>query len=247
MWYNEEDFAPYFFEHYKGIVDKFYIILDADTNDTTLKIIEKYSKILPKGSIEYEIFTFPDMMDDDLKVQKLNSATNHIDTDWIIVVDGDEFVFPEIIDAVYNTDKNMIYVNYFQVYRNEKETDLNIDIKPIHTQRRCGPKNILINGNSTVVLYRKPSVFKSNLNIQLTPGNHSYLPNNNIRIHDKIVNGSHWMMADEEIAVKRRVYGRKNRQSKNNYDKGYTVQHWEITEEQIRKECQEHLKDLSLF
>lgn len=248
MWYNEEDLAPFFFNHYLTFADNIHIIVDADTNDKTIDIIKKYIKLY-QDKISYELYTFPDMMDDDLKVNKLSETARESKYEWVSIVDSDEFIFEDIKDKIQHCiDKNMFYVYFYQVYRNMVDNDLNPDILPIINQRRYGSNAIMINGvHASQNLYRKPIVFKPYLNICLTPGNHSYVKNDNVCIHQNTIYGSHWMMADEWLAIKRRIYGRKNRQSKNNYEKSYTVQHWKITEEEIKTECKKHFNDLKLF
>lgn len=249
MWYNEEILAPFFLNHYLEFADKIYLIIDADTNDSTISIIEKYQENFP-NKIEYEIFKFPDMMDDDIKVNKLNETAylNSNKYDWICIVDADEFIFNNIKETIQKlNNENVIYINFYQVYRNIIEKDLNSNIFPIIEQRRYGLNKFKVNGVYVETLYRKPIVFKPEFHFLLTPGNHHLLPNDKIKPYIKLINGSHWMMADIDLAIQRRVYGRKNRQSKNNYEKGHTVQHWNITEEEIIKECKEHENDEKIF
>ena len=62
--YNEQFLLPFYLKHY-DFCDKFNIIYDTDSNDKTLEILKSNPKvnILP--------FTFPDGMDDLLKVSHL--------------------------------------------------------------------------------------------------------------------------------------------------------------------------------
>jgi len=247
MWYNEEILAPFFLNHYLEFADNIHLIIDADTNDNTFNILNDYKEKYNK-KLTWEVFLFPDMMDDDIKVNKLNDVAKNSKYDWVAIVDADEFIFSDIktlIDEI--KEENLIFVNFFQVYRNEKETDLNSNILPIINQRRFGTSFIVINGQENSSLYNKPIVFRSNLNLKLLPGNHIFEGNKNVNVYHKFVNGTHWMMADIDLAIARRIYGRKNRQSKNNYKKGHTVQHWYVTEEDIKAECQNHLKDEQKF
>jgi len=61
LWYNEEFLAPYFLNHYK-FIDTIHLFLDSDTNDTTKEIISQYNNVSLKQ------FTFPDRMDDEIKI-----------------------------------------------------------------------------------------------------------------------------------------------------------------------------------
>jgi len=232
MFYNEEDFAPFFFKHYSW-VDEIFLILDSDTNDRTLEIAKLFSNItlIP--------FTFPDGMDDILKTAKINEVCKMIDSDWIIVVDSDEFIFnldsgSNLKRDLSSVDNSVVFAKLWNVYRHKSENDLDINI-PIVEQRRYGIPDML--GQSAP--YRKPSIFRGKMNIELELGNH-YLNIDGIRATSNYeLQGAHWAMADVEIAVKRRIYGRKLRQSRSNLEKGLTIQHHHVTEEQIRAECEE--------
>jgi glycosyltransferase involved in cell wall biosynthesis len=59
-WYNEEELAPFFFKHYKDLVDEIVVIIDADTNDNTKEICKREGAIIKE-------FKFPDGPDDILK------------------------------------------------------------------------------------------------------------------------------------------------------------------------------------
>lgn len=242
MWYNEEDFAHFFLKHYSW-VDKINLILDADTNDKTVEIAAAYP------NVEIEYFKFPDMMDDLIKVQKFNNKYKELKCDWVILVDSDEFIFNKNLHSNFSNDlenelNDVIHSQLWNVYRHNTEYDLNIDI-PISSQRRHGQKEIF-GGNQN--LYLKPSIVRGQLeNVEWKPGNHFLNINKQRQQPQVILPGAHWAMADVDLAVKRRIYGRKLRQSQFNLIHGMTVQHHNITEEQIREECKMHLDDPQVF
>lgn len=227
MWYNEEDFAPFFLKHYSW-VDKINLIIDADTNDKTVEIAKAY----PNVSIEY--FKFPDMMDDVLKTNKINSKYKEIDADWVIVVDSDEFIFDEFNDPdiryflnnIWN--ENVVKCKLFDVFKHIHEYPLDVHVS-IPLQRRHGK----LDNN-----YFKPSIVRGRLrDVEFSVGHHRVNLDSN---DDVFLLGAHWAMVDYDIAVKRRIYGRKLRQSQFNLNHGFTFQHHHVTEEQIQKECEEN-------
>lgn len=82
--YNEEFLLPFYLNHY-SFVDRFNIIFDQDSNDRTLDILRSSSKV------NIIIYKFPDMMDDDLKVQFINQIYKGLTDCYVINVDCDEF------------------------------------------------------------------------------------------------------------------------------------------------------------
>ena len=240
MWYNEEKFAPFFLNHYK-YVDKIHLLLDADTNDNTRKICSQYP------NVEIEDFTFPDMMDDILKVNKINEITKKLDCDWVYVLDADEFIWPcrdeEPKEFLSKQKGNLLYAQMWQVYRHITDIDLDVNLS-MKTQRCHGDVNITEGMNR---IYNKPIIFKPQVNVVLCQGNHLYRENKNIVVSSENFHGAHWAMVDVNIAIERRIAGRRERQSKVNLETGMTIQHHHITKEQIRKECEEHLNDPKLW
>ena len=242
MMYNELFLAPYFCQHY-SFADKIRVILDTDTNDGTEDILSRYKNV----SVEY--FTFPDMMDDILKVQKLSDAYSSSDADWVMMPDADEFIFtkdhleesvraflerfPSIID--------LIYVSLYQVYRNRKDEDLVLEKG--YLQRRHGNKISRFDKH-----YIKPIVLRSNKKVQWRTGFHELHSEEPLVCRRRVrLYGAHWTMADPCFCVERRVHGRRDRQSKYNLANGLTKHQHYITEESILAECNEHLDDPQVF
>jgi hypothetical protein len=251
MWYNEQDLAPYFLKHYSW-ADKIHLILDSDTNDLTLAEVSKYK------NVTVEEFKFPDKMDDIIKANKFSEKYKKIDSDWVILVDADEFVFDKNLNndiRPYLSGKNtkIIYVSLFNIYRHISESDLDIN-KTVMEQRRYGYRENL---------YTKPIVVKAGLEgCFWLPGNHSFvydgfkfyyispMPSTpyfkSIVEENDILLGSHWSMADQRIATIRRLQI-KRRQSKVNLQNRFTSQHYHITAEQIESECKSNSTLPKLF
>lgn len=240
MWYNEAFLAPFFLGHY-SYADKIHLLLDADTDDNTRAICGRH------GNVEIEDFTFPDMMDDELKVIKINEMVARQKADWVFSVDADEFIFPangeNVMAILARQTANLLYAQMWQVYRHM--TDLDLDPRqPAIYQRRHGDPNITVGINSA---YVKPIIIRPEIGIEWYPGCHSYKENGKIEISKERFLGAHWQMADVNMAIDRRIKGRQKRQSKHNLETGMTGQHHFITEEEIRAECERHLHDPQLF
>ena len=240
MWFNEAFLAPFFLGHY-SYADKIHILLDTDTNDNTRDICARYD------NVEIEDFTFPDMMDDNLKIIKINEVTARETADWVFAVDADEFIFPaggESAPAVLERQTaNLLYAQMWQVYRHAADTDLDPAQSAIF-QRRHGDPNIKTGVNA---LYVKPIIVRPEIGIVWYPGCHTFKPNEKIIISPEKFWGAHWQMADVEMAVDRRIHGRRERQSKVNLAVGYSVLHHHITEKEIRDICTAHTSDPQVF
>jgi len=238
--YNEEFLLPLFLRHYAG-VDRIHIIVDADTNDNTRGIIDRW----PNAT--REDYRFPDMMDDELKVTRINSVLPSMGTDWIYVVDADEFIWPEQEDPyrfLQNVDGNVVMAAMWQVYRHHTDLDVDRWNAPAY-QRRHGDADLTTHPNN---MYIKPIVLWTGCgrtHFQLAPGNHSVA--GNVKIATRKYAGVHWAMADPCFCIQRRVRDRRQRQSQNNLQRGYTVQHHKVTEQEIVETCAAHLDDRLLF
>ena len=231
MWYNEEDLAPFFLNHFAW-VDRINLIVDRDTNDSTVEISKNYQ------NVDISYICFPDGMDDLIKADALNEKYKSIKADWVIVLDADEFIFnSELGNDLSRELKELrsgkiIFSRLWNVYRHSSEEDLVVG-NPISSQRKYGISNM----KGQISTYTKPSILKGGLDARLTPGNHSVIVGGNEVQPKYILEGAHWAMADETIAIKRRIHGRKMRQSAVNLSNQLSAQHHNITEDDIRAEC----------
>lgn len=241
MWYNEEFLAPFFLNHY-SYADHIHIILDADTTDKSLSIIEKYS------NASYELFKFPDMMNEVIKSDQLNNVYKKIDSDWVLVADADEFIClptlePDIKEFLDKEPPcfNVVIADLFQIYRHCDDHDLDMNLLPV-PQRRHGDPNISTGPNA---LYSKPSVIRGKQKLYWGPGHHAVHGETRYFNHKLI--GAHWANADPCFCIERRIKGRKLRQSKFNLLYKLSSQNHNITEESVLEECRKHLNDPKLF
>ena len=249
--YNEQFLLPFFLKHYDW-VDKINVIYDQDSNDNTLEMLKANPKVnvIP--------FKFPDMMDELLKVKKINEVYKNLrGCNRILLVDADEFIF---IDR-YRLESlkfPVVNVKLFDVYRHISESDLDPN-KPAREQRSHGV---------FVEIYNKPIIAKAELDIEWRIGNHSimrrdlkhadrkiiikklknYVVNQRFAVaYDCGVIGAHWANADSCFCVERRIKGRRDRQSKVNLEHKFTYQHHNISEESVLAECKMHENDPKVF
>jgi len=239
-WFNEEMLAPFFLSHY-AFADEIIILLDEATTDATAEIISQY----PNAKIRN--YRLPGKINYGFTTRIVGQAAAMVDGDWIMAPDTDEFIFPtgggDVREALKLADGNLIYANLWQVYRHATEKDLDSSW-PVIWQRRHGDPNRTIGWNS---IYRKPIITKSGLDINWWPGFHRFYTNPKIQISRTVFDGVHWIMADVDLAIARRMRGRRELQSDENLRYKWGFQNFDITEEKIRIECERHLNDPQLF
>jgi hypothetical protein len=225
--YNEEYLLPFYFKHY-DFCDRLNIIYDVDSTDKTIELLKSNPKV---RIIPYH---FKNMMNDQEKVDFINSCYGNFKEDTrILNIDADEFVFTDR-NELENFNVNALSVSLYNVYRHVTEQSLNIDLS-VKEQRRHG---ILQN------IYIKPIIVKANLNISWGVGNHTLTGTNVI---DAGIIGAHWANADTCFCVDRRVKNRMLRQSRYNLEHGLTIQHHNITEQDVINECELHKNDPEVF
>ena len=221
--YNEEFLLPFYLRHY-AFVDRMNIIYDTDSVDGTLSILQGCAKVnvIP--------FTFPDAMDNQLKVDQINRIYKGLLNCWVFNVDCDEFIFFDKLPAL-----PMNSVALHNVFRHHSEGDLKVDA-PIKKQRRYGfldPQ-----------FYIKPVVVRSGLDIQWAVGNHNILGiDRPFRYYD----GAHWANADPCFTVKRRAQDRTNRISVADREKGYGFHKYNVTEQSIIEYLEDHENERRLW
>lgn len=233
--YNEEILAPLFFRHYDW-ADEIHVLYDVDSTDATFEICHGHNARIHR-------LRFPNMMDAGIKQSELNRVFASLDTDWGIMVDADEFVFSTDFDTPADFLNDLfgiprISVWLWNVYRHVSDAD--IDSSPVLWQRRHGDPNFedWYNRHYIKSCIAQPWHFHD-FNI----GCHDFNPNS--RMPHLI--GTHWKMADPELAIIRRIKNGRDRQSKMNISQNWQCHDFHITEEQIRAECKAHENDPLLF
>ena len=236
MWHNEAQLAPFFLGHY-AYADKIRLIIGKDTTDNTLEICARYP------NVEIEEYTFPGgLLDDILKMEIFNQIAATEDSDWIMTLDADEFIFPSTREDpreyLSRQKGNLLQAVMWQVYRHSSESDLDPN-KPALEQRQ--------HGNTSKAHHTKPVILKPEIHIQWSIGHHGRMKNPDIVESQDVFWGAHWAMADVDMAVARYIRGRKGRLSKRNIIRGFGIHCTNYTEDRIRAECAEHLQDKKLF
>lgn len=240
IWYNEQDLAPFFLKHY-SYVDKIFLFLEA--TDKTKEICEQFP------NVQIEDFIQPNGMDDILKIEKIHQAVRELkgEFDWVYSVDADEFIFPpkeyknarEFLAKQEAEKFNLVRAKMWQVFRHYTDSDLD-PIKPVIRQRQHGDPDLDSEFNGAYA--NKPIVVKPETDIVWSVGCHIIL-SGSIKEAKEQFYGAHWAMVDKDIAIRRRIYGRKLRLSKRQIEGGLTFQHINITEEKIKEEVEKHKND----
>ena len=242
-WHNEAMIAPFFLSHY-AYADKIHIVMGEDTTDESREICARYP------NVEIEDFTFPDMLlDDVIKVHKMNECVAKQKTDWAYLVDADEFVFPidgeDPEDVLLRQAGNLMYARLWNVFRHRTEKDLDPS-KPTIWQRRHGNPDHSTPG-AYKTQYVKPVIVRPEFGFEWYAGNHMCRYNAEMVVSEESFVGAHWQMADADMAIVRRIKGMKDRLSETNKRYGMSDQCYNLTEESIRAECERHLDDPQLF
>ena len=228
-WYNEEFLAPLFLRHY-DFADRIIIMLDESTNDGTINEIKKF--MAQDFFVSFRKLKMPNGMDDQLKQRQVNDQYGQIKDGWVIEVDADEFIkIPEMgMHAYLNEVKaDVVKLEFWQMYQHKSEGPLN-NKDPVFEQRKYGKKNGYERWN-------KPCVVRAGKGIVWTVGHHEINANKN-QFHDKMIPAAHWYMADIGLAIDRRIKGRKNRMSKENYINTLSAHNFNITVQKIINECE---------
>lgn len=240
-WVNEEFLAPFFLSHYQ-FADEIIVYLDTATTDHSAGIIQKYRKT------ELRFTTSPGGLNDRFLVDLINNAVARLDSDWVIAVDADEFIFdakefrnPRTL--IESADGNLIYAHFWQIYRNRLDAPLNPN-EPAIFQRRYGDPNRTEGINA---MYKKPIIIRPSTGIRWEPGHHTFEKNDAITVSSTILDGAHWTMAELNNAIERRIKGRRDRFSRENRRRKWGGRWFDITENDLRREYEKHIDDPRLF
>ena len=228
----------FFLNHYQ-FADEIIIFLEESTNDKSREIINKYdnAKIINCNTGK--------TLNDRLLSNLANEHIKHMNVDWVIKADADEYTFPysnlDPREVLSKAKGNVINTWYRWVYRHKTESDLDPS-KPTIWQRRHGGNYTIWPGMGT--RYLKPTIVKPDCGIRWNPGDQSYQKNPNIKISNIEWDGVHWQTADCEEWI-RRNNKNESRLSEENIKNKWGVKNF--TEQMIRKECEKHLNDPKLF
>lgn len=235
MVYNEALLLPYFLRHYRYL-DEIHVLYETDSIDESLEILKQ----APNVVIEY--CHIQGGLDDIEKIKLINEAVQRMKADWVYVVDPDEFIFPPNDESPHDFLKrqsfDVVQSGMYQVYRHRSDRDLDPSLDPI-PQRIHGDLDLYSTAmeanrapNNT---YVKPNIVRPSKKIQLLPGHHQV--EGELQISPELYIGAHWQMADPSIAIARRMQ-RRARISERNRVHRMGWQHFDITVNKIKEECE---------
>ncbi len=232
VWYNEALLAPFFLNHY-NYVDEIHIFLDMHTNDKTEEICRQFD------NVEIEEIRFPkDRFGGKAKMRKINSFIVELKSDWVYVIDADEFIVPEYNEepriVLARQTANLLYTKFWQTWKHETETALD-PLNPSIYQRRHG----VLAYAKKKGLYKKPVIVKPETNIIYKSGTHSYCTDEKIIVSKEKFMGFHWGNADIDTAISRKMNQMKR--------KGMQDSDCDLVKKEMKENAEIHLIDARLF
>jgi len=244
FFHNEEFLVPFYLSHYWW-ADSIHAVF-SKSDDRTEELLRADHRV------HLDPFEFPGgKIDDGIKRDIINlvmSETSRQSTDWILVVDSDEFIWfggcpecdaREILPEV-SSSCNVLVARLWNVYRNRSDSDLDLKKTPVVYQRRHGDQN-------RDPHYQKPCVIRAGTGIRLEVGAHTIINMGGVRVSAVDCDGAHWQNADPCFCLARRVKGRSQRISDNNYRAGWGHGQYHLTEDMVMKVCRDHLDDPKCF
>lgn len=240
--YNEEFLLPFFLSHYHW-ADDIYVAFSASTD-------RSYDILKAARNVSIDHFEMPDGIDDVMKMDKLNWCMRELggDTDWFILADVDEFLWPPgdfecrtaktILSSVPG-DRDYLMGRMWNVYRHHTDSDLDPSKAPVVLQRRHGdpdrdPRSPNPEGAQG---YQKPVIIRSRCGIQIGTGCHDMYDRHKHKAADESFDGAHWAYADPAFGITRMVRDRRDHMSRANMSRGMGAHHYDKTSEKIIDRC----------
>lgn len=240
MVYNEALILPYFLRHYRYL-DEIHVLYETDSTDESLEIL------MQAPNVVIENCHIEGGLDDIEKINLFNKAVQGTKADWVYVVDPDEFIFPRNNESPYDFLKrqscDVVRSGMFQVYRHRYDRDLDPSLAPV-PQRAHGDPDLFSTDmqahRAANSVYIKPNIVRPWKRFRFLAGHHQI--EGDPQPSPELYVGAHWQMAEPSIAIARRME-RKVRVSDRNKAHKMGWQHFDITVEKIKEECERHLDD----
>ena len=238
--YNGDPMIPYFMGHY-AYADEIIAVF----NDNGRPIDAPTERaILNHPNARIVGFDYPENKADyAFAINYVNQTIPKIDADWLIVVQGDELIFPvgmqDARETLRDADGVIINAWLWWVYRHRTDVDLD-PMLPAIWQRRHGYPGREFFGAV------KPAIVKPSAGITFSIGAHDcYAARGGVSTTR--FDGAHWLNADPDMAVKRRMRGRRENVSRQTIRNGMGSHMFDITEKVIREECATQLDAPQVF
>ena len=225
-WWNEEKLAKLFLKAH-DYADKIFILMADDATDRSREIALANKKVV------IESLNMPNGFDDQIKIDAINTKARSFvgKFDWVVSMDSDEFPNPDIRSRIDGAKLNELFnVEFYTLYRHRTEKEFDPDGEL--SQRQHG-----------VWMWTKPCVLAVKNNMEWTTGCHCVNNSKMFQCPTGIIKGGHWNSASPEIAIDRRIRGRRDRMSQVNIEKTWGSYNYNVTEQQIIDECNIHLDD----
>lgn len=221
---------PFFMSHY-AYADE--IIAAFNDNGRAINTSTEQS-ILSHPNARIVGFDYPENKADyAFAINAANKIISKVDADWLIYIQGDELIFPigmqNVREVLRDADGVIIDVWLWWVYRHRTDVDLDPSLPAIWQRRHGYPVRTFCGAI-------KPAIVKPSAGIVYSIGAHSCRAArgnpSSIRF-----DGAHWLNADPDMAVKRRMRGRRENVSRRTINDGMGSHMFDITEKVIRAEC----------
>lgn len=172
------------------------------------------------------------LFDDEDKMNWVNAAIARSTADWVVLVDCDEFIYPEPYGinprAILEQETcGVIYAHMTRMWRHVSDSDIDRNRPPVPQRLHGQPDHV------------KPCVFRPLGGLRVGAGNHDI---NFELTRGKPWVGSHWANADQCFWVERETRDRGPRLTQRNKDRGHGT-HTLRTKGQILAECKAHEND----
>jgi hypothetical protein len=238
--YNDDPMIPYFMSHY-AYADE--IIALFNDNGRAIDAPTEQA-ILSHPNARISAFDYPENKADyAFAIENANRIISQVDADWLIHVQGDELVFPigmrDVRETLRDADGVIIYAHLWWVYRHRTDADLDPSLPAIWQRRHGYPGREFFGAV-------KPAIVKPSAGITYSIGAHNCHAARGERSSVRF-DGAHWLNADPDMAVKRKMRGRRENVSRRSINDGMGSHMFDITEKQIRDECEKYLDAPQVF
>lgn len=217
MCHNEALMLPYALRHYLQFSD--VTILENNSTDGSPDIARSL------GAKVWDMHT-PDVFDDIFNRNVKNNCWKSSSSDWVIIVDCDEFVYaPNIKDVLENTSATIVKTEWYEMYS---------EAFPITDGQIYDVVTIGHLGRTKMNLFRPYALQEMNYDT----GSHYANPKGDVRIQetDKIKTLHFRHLGMDYIMQRNKVFG--ERLSQRNKERGISI-HFSYPEEKVRQEYEE--------